>query len=131
MAKVKWSKQKNTWDNPATDTYPNSSKLDERTYAEQFIEGYVQDMIFNAVDASGNLLSPPPSPTNSNKNKLYDIKTVDILMAVRSKNPFYNDNKQKKIFALSNASRDLTRFNDRFLRDTLTVTAYARNVGLE
>ena len=94
--KVKWSKQKNTWDNPATDTYPNSSKLDERTYPEQFIEGYVQDMIFNAVDASGNLLSPPPSPTNSNKNKLYDIKTVDILMAVRSKNPFYNDNKQKK-----------------------------------
>ena len=88
-------------------------------------------MIFNAVDASGNLLSPPPSPTNSNKNKLYDIKTVDILMAVRSKNPFYNDNKQKKIYALSKASRDITRFNDRFLRDTLTVTAYARNVGLE
>ena len=52
-------------------------------------------------------------------------------MAVRSKNPFYNNNKQKKIFALSNSSRDLTRFNDRFLRDTLTVTAYARNVGLE
>ena len=88
-------------------------------------------MIFNPVDASGNLLNPPPSPTNSNKNKLYDIKTVDIGLAVRSKNPFYNDNQKKTIFALSNAKRDLTRFNDRFLRETLTVTAYARNVGLE
>ena len=104
-SKVKWSKTKNTWDNPATDTYPNSSKLDERTYPEQFIEGYVQDMIFNAVDANGNLLKPPPSPTNSNK--------------------------KKTIFALTDSSRDLTRFNDRFLRETLTVTAYARNVGLE
>ena len=130
-SKVKWSKTKNTWDNPATDTYPNSSKLDERTYPEQFIEGYVQDMIFNAIDANGNLLKPPPSPTNSNKKKLYDIKTVDIALAVRSKNPFYNDNKKKTIFALTDSSRDLTRFNDRFLRETLTVTAYARNVGLE
>ena len=129
--KVKWSKTKNTWDNPATDTYPNSSQLDERTYPEQFIEGYVQDMIFNAVDANGNLLKPPPSPTNSNKKKLYDIKTVDIALAVRSKNPFYNDNKKKTIYALTDSSRDLTRFNDRFLRETLTVTAYARNVGLE
>ena len=67
----------------------------------------------------------------SNKKKLYDIKTVDIALAVRSKNPFYNDNKKKTIFALTDSSRDLTRFNDRFLRDTLTVTAYARNVGLE
>ena len=129
--KVKWSKTKNTWDNPATDTYPNSSQLDERTYPEQFIEGYVQDMIFNAIDANGNLLKPPPSPTNSNKKKLYDIKTVDIALAVRSKNPFYNENKKKSIFALTDSSRDLTRFNDRFLRETLTVTAYARNVGLE
>ena len=88
-------------------------------------------MIFNPVDANGNLIKPPPSPTNSNKNKLYDIKTVDIAIAVRSKNPFYNDNKKKTIFALTDATRDLTRFNDRFLRDTLTVTAYARNVGLE
>ena len=95
------------------------------------IEGYVQDMIFNAIDANGNLLKPPPSPTNSNKKKLYDIKTVDIAVAVRSKNPFYNDNKKKTIFALTDSSRDLTRFNDRFLRETLTVTAYARNVGLE
>ena len=88
-------------------------------------------MIFNAIDANGNLLKPPPSPTNSNKKKLYDIKTVDIALAVRSKNPFYNENKKNTIFALTDSSRDLTRFNDRFLRETLTVTAYARNVGLE
>ena len=41
------------------------------------------------------------------------------------------ENKKKTIFALTDSSRDLTRFNDRFLRETLTVTAYARNVGLE
>ena len=86
------------------------------------------------ADSSGILILSsiiPPSPTNSNKKKLYDIKTVDIALAVRSKNPFYNDNKKKTIFALTDSSRDLTRFNDRFLRETLTVTAYARNVGLE
>ena len=39
---------------------------------------------------------------------------------------FFQSNNPKKICNI-----DLTRFNDRFLRETLTVTAYARNVGLE
>ena len=56
-----------------------------------------------------NLLKPPPSPTNSNKKKLYDIKTVDIALAVRSKIRFIM--KTKTIFALTDSSRDLTRFN--------------------
>ena len=39
--------------------------------------------------------------------------------------------KDRKNYALSDTNRDLTRFDDKFLRETITVTAHARNLGLQ
>mgnify|MGYP000035037310 FL=1 len=110
------------------------------TYEKQLVVNYVQDLIFNAIDADGVIINPPPSPTNQNNDKIFGIKTVDIGITVRSKNDFYKEKnsdfktktgKDRKNYALSDTNRDLTRFDDKFLRETITVTAHARNLGLQ
>ena len=110
------------------------------TYEKQLVVNYVQDLIFNAIDADGIIIKPPPSPTNQNSDKIFGIKTVDIGITVRSKNDFYKEKhsdfnaktgKVRKNYALSDTNRDLTRFDDKFLRETITVTAHARNLGLQ
>ena len=113
---------------------------DNASYEKQLVVNYVQDIIYNAIDAEGILINPPPTPTNQNSDKLYSIKTVDIGITVRSKNEFYKTKnseyfsktgKTRKNYALSDSRRDLTRFDDKFLRETITVTAHARNLGLQ
>ncbi len=110
------------------------------TYEKQLVVNYVQDLIFNAIDVDGVIINPPPSPTNQNNDKIFGIKTVDIGITVRSKNDFYKEKnsdfktktgKDRKNYALSDTNRDLTRFDDKFLRETITVTAHARNLGLQ
>ena len=110
------------------------------TYEKQLVVNYVQDLIYNAIDADGVIINPPPSPTNQNNDKIFGIKTVDIGITVRSKNDFYKEKnsdfktktgKDRKNYALSDTNRDLTRFDDKFLRETITVTAHARNLGLQ
>jgi len=110
------------------------------TYEKQLVVNYVQDLIFNAIDVDGVIIDPPPSPTNQNNDKIFGIKTVDIGITVRSKNDFYKEKnsdfktktgKDRKNYALSDTNRDLTRFDDKFLRETITVTAHARNLGLQ
>ena len=110
------------------------------TYEKQLVVNYVQDLIFNAIDVDGVIINPPPSPTNQNNDKIFGIKTVDIGITVRSKNEFYKEKnsdfktktgKDRKNYALSDTNRDLTRFDDKFLRETITVTAHARNLGLQ
>ena len=110
------------------------------TYEKQLVVNYVQDLIFNAIDADGVIINPPPSPTNQNNDKIFGIKTVDIGITVRSKNDFYKEKnsdfktktgKDRKNYALSDTNRDLTRFDDKFLRETITVTAHARNLGMQ
>ncbi len=110
------------------------------TYEKQLVVNYVQDLIFNAIDEDGVIINPPPSPTNQNNDKIFGIKTVDIGITVRSKNDFYKEKnsdfknktgKDRKNYALSDTNRDLTRFDDKFLRETITVTAHARNLGLQ
>ena len=110
------------------------------TYEKQLVVNYVQDLIFNAIDVDGVIINPPPSPTNQHNDKIFGIKTVDIGITVRSKNEFYKEKnsdfktktgKDRKNYALSDTNRDLTRFDDKFLRETITVTAHARNLGLQ
>ncbi len=88
-SKERWPDAENAtdWLDPATDG-------DIRTYKEEVIVDYVQDLIFNAVDEKGLVIKPPPTTTNANKDKLFKIKTVDILLNVRSTKEFF---KKKKI----------------------------------
>ena len=89
-------------------------------------------------DEKGLIIDPPPTPTNANKDYLYKIKTVDIALNVRSTKKFFRKAKFRKFHALNDTKRDGTVNNsntkskeDRYLRDTIVVTAYVRNLGLQ
>ena len=121
--KVKWNNTSNSWDNPSTDG-------NDATYPSQLIVDYIVDLIFNPIDETGVLINPPPTPTNSNKDKLYKIKTIDIAMTVRSTKDFFRTSKVRKVLAMIDKKRDKSK-TDKYLRDTIVVTAHARNLGLE
>ncbi len=122
-SKVKWNATSNRWDNPSTDN-------NDKTYDDQLVVDYVVDMIFNPVDEKGKLINPPPSPTNINKDLLYKIKTVDIGITVRSTKDFFRNSKIRNVLALMDTKRN-KRKTDKYLRDTIIVTAHARNLGAQ
>ena len=128
-SKVKWNSTANNWWNPALDSDP-------RTFKDEIIVDYIQDLIFNAIDEKGLIINPPPTPTNTKKDYLYKIKTVDIALNVRSTKEFFRSKKLRKFFALGDTTRDGSGSNtkaktDKFLRETIVVSAHARNLGLQ
>ena len=64
------------------------------------------------------------------QNKLYKIKTVDIAISIRSTKPFFRTIAARAKEAMSNSNRT-RKDEDRYFRDTIIVTAYARNLGLQ
>ena len=128
-SKVKWDASSNDWWNSTLDS-------DSRTFENELIVDYVQDLIFNAIDEEGLLISPPPTPSNAKKDYLYKIKTVDIALNVRSTKEFFRKKKTRKFFALGDTARDgegskTKAKNDKFLRETIVVSAHVRNLGLQ
>ena len=69
-----------------------------------------------------------PSQTQ-NKDKIYKIRTVDIGLTVRSTQEFFKKKNVRKKFGLNDGTRHISK-NDKYLRDTIIVTAHARNLGL-
>ena len=61
------------------------------------------------------------------------IEVINVLRKDKEKNSDFKTKtgKDRKNYALSDTNRDLTRFDDKFLRETITVTAHARNLGLQ
>jgi type II secretory pathway pseudopilin PulG len=120
-SKVKWNITDKKWDDGGTD---NNTK----TYGPSLVTDHISDLVFNAIDDKGLLIKPPPTPTNATKDKLYKIKTIDIALTVRSTKDFFRTSKAREIFAMTDTSRNIKK-TDKFLRDTIVVTAHARNVG--
>ncbi len=121
-SKVKWNTTKRNWDDGDNDG-------NSKTYGPSLVTDYVSDLVFNAIDDKGLLIKPPPTPTNSSRDKLYKIKTIDIALTVRSTKDFYRTSKLREIIAMTDSSRNIKK-TDKFLRDTVVVTAHARNIGL-
>ena len=121
-SKVKWNTTGKNWDDGDTDG-------NTKTYGPSLVTDYISDLVFNAIDDKGLLIKPPPTSTNATKDKLYQIKTIDIALTVRSTKDFFRTSKAREIFAMTDSSRNIKK-NDKFLRDTIVVTAHARNVGL-
>lgn len=129
-------KSKVKWNSTANDWWDHTLDNDSRTYEDELIVDYIQDLIFNAIDDKGLLISPPPTPTNAKKDYLYKIKTVDIALNVRSTKEFYRKKDIRKFYGLGDTTRDGTGSNtkaknDKFLRETIVVSAHARNLGLQ
>tara|TARA_B100001057_G_scaffold252063_1_gene252323 strand:+ start:552 stop:1397 length:846 start_codon:yes stop_codon:yes gene_type:complete len=124
--KKKWNESNKNWNDASTDG-------DSNTYLANIVVDYVEDLIFNPIDENGKIISPIPSNTE-NSEMLSKIKAVDIGLILRSTDEFYKNEKNRTAFSLSekdnkNQSGNRNKVvNDKFLRDTIIVTAYARNV---
>ena len=112
---------------------------DDTLFEREEVLDYVQDMVFVPLDENGKRIDADSSGKYTNaqvvpsSGKEYDVRTVDIGLIVRSTRPFYRDDKRsgaiRKIISLT-SGRDISE-EDRYLRDIITVTANARNVGIE
>ena len=115
-------KSKSKWDGSDWESPTNST--DDLVYKDEMIVDYVQDFILIPIDDKGKIISPTPT-TLANSNK---IKVIDILLSVRSQNIFYKNNKSKTIYSLGKNTNK--KFNDKFLREQIVVSAHTRNMGL-
>ena len=117
-----------------TDLRPTGSGKDERTYSKEKVVDYVQDLVFHAIDENGNLIDPPPTAT-TNKEFIYKIKTVDIALTKRSRKEFFKNNNSKQPRALRDDDRNIKKLlggkDDKYLRDTIIISANTRNLGLQ
>ena len=88
-------------------------------------------MEFNAFGKQGKIFDPPPDPSNPDtRNDLYNIKIVDVRLTFRSKKHFFRSeapaDKPRIVKGLGERTRE---FFDKFLRDSVVVTVYTRNIG--
>ena len=116
-------KSKQKWD----DSDWSSSAEDRDTYTNEIVTDYLSDIEIVAKDNLGNVIDPPPSLTNINRDKLYSIYTVEIFLTYRSKKNFYKSDKTRTIVSLYDTERNLIE-DDKFLRESIILTAFTRNL---
>ena len=105
----------------------SSSAEDRDTYTNEIVTDYISDIEIVAKDNLGNVINPPPSLTNINRDKLYSIYTVEIFLTYRSKKNFYKSKKKRTIVSLYNSKRNIEE-DDKFLRESIILTAFTRNL---
>ena len=66
------------------------------------------------------------SDTLDNQAKIYEIRAVDVRLTFRSKSSFFRFASKKLIQGLG--ARGIP-FRDRYLRDSVVVSIYTRNIG--
>ena len=128
-SKISWAQAR---DNP-TGSWPATGQWVAdcpECYHNQLVRDHVEDMEFIALDREGRRLTPSPSPTSPNaRDNLYKIRSVDIRIAFRSEDEFYRfDARQGNERPLSGFARTIKRYSDKYLRDTLVVSVYTRNI---
>ena len=116
-------KSKQKWDGADW----SSSAEDRDTYTNEIVTDYISDIEIVAKDNLGNVINPPPSLTNINRDKLYSIYTVEIFLTYRSKKNFYKNNKTRTIVSLYDTERNLEE-DDKFLRESIILSAFTRNL---
>ena len=129
-------KSKELWDNTENKWKETSADSDDTTYKDEKVLDYVQDLVFVPFDEKGQMIGETSNGTITPSDaKVYDVRTIDISLVVRSSKPFYRsdvklDNTVRKIMSITK-DRALIEPQDKYLRDTISVTANARNIGLE
>ena len=113
----------NNWADPATDG-------NTKTYSANLVVDYVEDLTFNPIDKNGELIFPIPS-VSQNSEKLDKIRSIDIALILRSTDEFYRNKKERTTESISDDTikNRNSKKTDKFLRDAIIVTAYARNIG--
>jgi len=100
-------------------------------YVQQKIRDYVVDMEFVPLNKAGLKILPLPRPgtdTTAREN-LYKIKAIDLRLTFRSKNEFFRFTSTDKPRWLKGLGDRHKKFLDKYLRDSVVVTIYTRNIG--
>ena len=100
-------------------------------YVEQKVRDHVVDMEFVPLNKAGLKMFPLPSPgTNAAaRDNLYKIKAIDLRLTFRSKNEFFRFSSTSKPRWLKGLGDRHKAFLDKYLRDSVVVTIYTRNIG--
>ena len=100
-------------------------------YHEQKVRDHVVDMEFIPFDIEGRKINPfeatSENELEANRQKIYDIRVVDVRLTFRSKKEFFRTDKVRPVKGISN--RTDTRIPDKYLRDSVVVTIHTRNIG--
>ena len=127
-------KSKESWIQPIgqdTGAWTADPTICSECYSAELIRDHLTDMEFNAFDKQGKIINPPPNPDDPDtRGDLYNIKIVDVRLTFRSKREFFRskapDDKPRIVKGLGDRTRE---FFDKFLRDSVVVTVYTRNIG--
>tara|TARA_A100001234_G_scaffold216112_1_gene221667 strand:- start:281 stop:1144 length:864 start_codon:yes stop_codon:yes gene_type:complete len=102
---------------------------------KELIRDYITDMEFIPFDSKGRIIKdssgryPAPEITGI-RDRLFDIRGVDIRLTFRSSDDFFKsnapDSRKRIVTGLDNRSKEYT---DKYLRDSVIVTVNTRNIG--
>ena len=100
-------------------------------YHEQKVRDHVVDMEFIPFDIEGRKINPLEATSENeleaNRQKIYDIRVVDVRLTFRSKKEFFRTDKVRPVKGISN--RVWEKEEDKYLRDSVVVTIHTRNIG--
>ena len=118
------TKRKQRWNNKGKRYEVTES--DPATYNAEVVADYITDIEFIATDKLGNEINPPPS-WSENKMGAFEIHNIEMFITFRSKKDFYKKKKTRTVYSIFDKLRNQQN-NDKFMRESLTVTTYARNM---
>jgi len=125
--------------------FPDQGEWVEKNNADDFcpectpkdnpilIRDHIVDMEFIPFDENGIVLKNSsgqfPAPELSDmRDKLFDIRGVDVRLTLRSKEEFFKKQNTRVVTGLSNTDATNT---DKYLRDSVIVSVNTRNLGGE
>ena len=114
-------------------------------FEEELVRDHIVDMEFIPFDQDGRVIMDDaknfPTPENMNlRDRIFDIRTVDMRLTFRSKNPFYEKDMardpndptklvKRKVYGLQRVYDPADSDVDKYLRDSVIVTINTRNIG--
>ena len=119
--KVSWDRDTKSWKDPNTDN-------DKNTHDFELVLDHVEDLIFVPIDENGIQIVPAPS-TTQNQSRINDIRSVEILLMLRSSDDFFKTKKERNNISLVNTVRNKKK-TDKYLREAIVATAHTRNIGI-
>jgi len=119
--KVSWDRDIKWWKDPNTDN-------DKNTHDFELVLDHVEDLIFVPIDENGIQIVPAPS-TTQNQSRINDIRSVEILLMLRSSDDFFKTKKERNNISLVNTVRN-KKNTDKYLREAIVATAHTRNIGI-
>ena len=99
----------------------------DECYVEQKIRDHVVDMEFIATDENGRVLDIVRSDDSDHQKNINKVRAIDIRLTFRSKSKFFRFASKKLIQGFG--ARGIP-FRDRYLRDSVIVTVFTRNIGV-